>query len=365
MLFKDIYKNKKILVTGNTGFKGSWLTAWLLELKADVYGISINIPTNPSHFGKAGLGQKINHFEADICDLEQVIKIISEVKPDFVFHLAAQPLVRLSYEQPILTITTNILGSANILEALRKVNSPCNVVMITSDKSYDNVEWVWGYRESDDLGGKDPYSASKAGAEMAIKTYAHAFFRSVSSKVKVAVGRAGNVIGGGDWASDRIIPDCIRAWSQNLCADIRNSSSTRPWQHVLEPLSGYLLLGQKLAEDANLNGEAFNFGPNPNQNHSVEQLILEMKKHWTDSNWKKVSIEDQSHEANMLKLCCDKALHEISWRPVMSFEETVNYTIKWYMHYYQKPNKNIFDFTRNQIESYVELATMRKLAWSI
>ena len=330
MLFKDIYRNKKILVTGNTGFKGSWLTAWLLEMQADVYGISIDIPTNPSHFEKAGLGQKINHFEADICDLKQVINIISEVRPDFVFHLAAQPLVRLSVEQPICTLTTNILGSAHILEALRKVNSSCNVVMITSDKSYDNVEWVWGYRESDELGGKDPYSASKAGAEMAIKTYAHSFFRSSSSKVKVVVGRAGNVIGGGDWASDRIIPDCIRAIESKKPIHLRNPFATRPWQHVLDPLSGYLLLAACLREEPSAYGGSWNFGPPSKEVRTVsevaERLVAQFGIGSIDS---KASVE-KHHEARLLQLNCDKAHQLLGWHPRWDFERTLDMTADWY-----------------------------------
>jgi len=362
-LFQGIYKNKKVLVTGNTGFKGSWLIAWLLQLGTEAFGISNGIPTQPSHFESARLDQKIQYFEADICDLEQVKKIIQEVQPDFVFHLAAQSLVRLSYDDPIQTLTTNIIGSAHILEALRQVNHPCNVVMITSDKCYDNVEWTWGYRETDALGGKDPYSASKGGAEFVIKTYAHSYFSDQNSPIKVAVGRAGNVIGGGDWAKDRIVPDCMRTWSQNQSVEIRNPVSTRPWQHVLEPLSGYLVLGQKLAENSKLNGEAFNFGPNPNQNYSVAHLIEEMQKHWSDGSWKDISNPENPHEANLLKLCCDKALHTLDWKSVMDFEETIRYTVDWYRHYYENPNEDIYGFTRTQIEEYTHLAKKRGLSW--
>ena len=364
MLFHNIYKKKKVLVTGNTGFKGSWLTVWLLELGAAVYGVSKDIPTHPSHFEVAKLGNKIRHFEADICEYKQMLKIIQEVQPDFVFHLAAQPLVRLSYEKPIETLHTNILGTAHVLEALREVNHPCNVVIITSDKSYDNVEWTWGYRETDALGGKDPYSASKGGSECVIKTYAHSFFSDNKSRVKVAVGRAGNVIGGGDWAADRIVPDCIKHWAAGKTVKIRSPSSTRPWQHVLEPLSGYLLLGQKLAINSTLNGEAFNFGPYQDQNFSVNHLIDEMKKNWPnvssefDENDKKIT------EANLLKLCCDKALHTFDWVSVLKFEETIRFTVDWYRNFYENPNKEFYHFTKKQIRSYIELATDRKISWT-
>ena len=365
MLFGNIYQNKKVLVTGNTGFKGSWIVAWLLELGAEVYGISVDIPSNPSHFEVAELGQKMNHFEVDICNLEQIKKVIHEVKPNFVFHLAAQSLVRLSYEKPIQTINTNIIGSANILDSLWQANFHCNVVMITSDKCYDNMEWDWGYRETDPLGGKDPYSASKGGAEMAIKTYAYSYFADPKSNIKVAVGRAGNVVGGGDWAKDRIIPDCMRALSKKQSVKIRNPVSTRPWQHVLEPLSGYLLLGQKLAENSSLNGEAFNFGPNPNQNFSVTILLEEMKKNWANVSWKNVANSEKKHEANLLKLCCDKALHILEWVPVMNFEETIQYTVDWYRNYYEKPNKEVYQFTKKQIESYIKLASKKQIVWTI
>jgi CDP-glucose 4,6-dehydratase len=364
-LFKEIYNNKKVLVTGNTGFKGSWLSAWLIELGAEVYGLSVDVPTNPSHFEVTGLSAKMKHFEADICDLGQIEKIINEIQPDFVFHLAAQALVRLSYENPLLTLQTNIMGSAHILEAIRLADHSCNVVMITSDKCYDNVEWTWGYRETDALGGKDPYSASKGGAEIVIKTYAQSFFQDSKNQVKVAVGRAGNVIGGADWANDRIVPDCMKAWSNEESVDIRNPVSTRPWQHVLEPLSGYLVLGQKLAENPALNGEAFNFGPNPNQNYSVARLIEEMQKHWLKVSWKDQSNSESLHEANLLKLCCDKALHKLNWMSIMDFEETIQFTVDWYRHYYENSNEDMYGFTKKQIESYCELASEKKLSWTL
>ena len=267
------FNGKKVLVTGHTGFKGSWLTAWLLRLGSAVVGLSDSIPTSPAHFESAKMDARLSHHIGDVRDLNLVTRLIKEEQPDFVFHLAAQPLVRRSYFDPHLTIETNVMGTANILEALRLTQHPCTAIIVTSDKSYDNVEQIWGYRENDPLGGRDPYSASKGAAELVVKTYAQSYFSAADSPVKVAVGRAGNVIGGGDWAEDRIVPDCVRAWSRGESVEIRHPQATRPWQHVLEPLSGYLLLALSLAHDADLNGEPFNFGPPAQQNYAVAELL--------------------------------------------------------------------------------------------
>lgn len=363
-LFNNVYQNKKVLVTGNTGFKGSWLSAWLLQLGAKVHGISDRIPTVPSHFEEAKLAEQIHYLEVDVCDFDSVQQALVQIQPDFVFHLAAQPLVRLSYAEPLQTLKTNMMGTANILEVLRLIQHPCNAVMITSDKCYDNVEWTWGYRETDALGGKDPYSASKGGAELVIKTYAYSYFADAKSPVKVAVGRAGNVIGGGDWAPDRIVPDCMKSWSKSQKVEIRSPHATRPWQHVLEPLSGYLVLGQKLAENPTLNSEPFNFGPNANQNFTVAELIEEMKKHWSKAEWKDVSDPDQVHEANLLKLCCDKALHTLGWMSTLEFEETIRFTVEWYKYYYESPNLNTLELTLSQISEYTHIAQKRGLLWT-
>jgi len=362
-MFNNIYQDKKVLVTGNTGFKGSWLSIWLLMLGAKVYGLSNGIPTEPSNFNAAKLKNRITYIEKDIRSLYDVKQIINEIKPDFVFHLAAQPLVRLSYNDPTLTIETNVIGTMNVLEALRQVNHRCTAIMITSDKCYDNVEWTWGYREMDALGGKDPYSASKGAAELVIKTYAHSFFNTTESNVKVASVRAGNVIGGGDWAQDRIVPDCVRAWSNEDKVQVRNLAATRPWQHVLEPLSGYLLMGQRLFENPELNGEPFNFGPNADQNYTVGDLIYEMRNYWSGADVEVISDPDnQKKEATLLKLCCDKALHFLSWKPTLNFQETVQFTVEWYRKYYDQ-NENVFDITCNQIEDYVRLASKRQQQW--
>jgi CDP-glucose 4,6-dehydratase len=251
----------------------------------------------------------------------------------------------------------------NILEALRMAQHPCNAVIVTSDKSYDNVEQVWGYRENDALGGKDPYSASKGAAELVIKAYAHSFFSHVDSPVKVTVGRAGNVIGGGDWAEDRIVPDCVRAWSRRDAVEIRYPRATRPWQHVLEPLSGYLMLALSLENDASLNGEPFNFGPPAQQNYTVAELLDEIKKHWPGAEWKDVSGSSPFHEAGLLKLCCDKALHKIGWRPVMDFTETVRLTSSWYRSFYEASDIDVWNLTQRQIVEYEALARDRGAVW--
>lgn len=245
-MYQNWFENKKVLVTGNTGFKGTWLTLWLLKMQAIVIGISKDIPTNPSMFEDIGLIKKINHYFEDIANEDAVKKIIHKEKPDYVFHLATQAIVSESYKNPLDTIKTNVLGTAVLLDSLRLLDSPCTAVIITSDKCYDNVEWCWGYRENDRLGGKDIYSASKAAAENIFKAYYNSFLAKKSENIRIATARAGNVIGGGDWANDRLIPDCIRAWSAGEKVTIRSPESTRPWQHVLEPLSGYLKLAMML-----------------------------------------------------------------------------------------------------------------------
>ena len=274
-MFDNIYKGKKVLVTGHTGFKGSWLTSWLLKLGAEVIGISKDIPTEPSMFKELGLEKKITHFLKDARDLNEVQEVIIKEVPDFVFHLAAQPIVSLSYSNPIETISSNVMGTANILEALRLSNHKCTAIIITSDKAYDNVEQIWGYKEDDHMGGKDIYSGSKGATELIIKSYFYSFFNNDSCNVKLGIGRAGNVIGGGDWAKDRIVVDCMLAWNKGEHVEIRSPKATRPWQHVLEPLSGYLKLGFDLYNDNSLNGEGFNFGPRSEQNRTVQNSTVQ------------------------------------------------------------------------------------------
>jgi CDP-glucose 4,6-dehydratase len=361
----DIYKNKRILITGHTGFKGTWLTTWLLNLGAEVAGYSIGIPTQPSHFQELGLDKKIKHYLGDIRDYNQFFEVCQEFKPEFIFHLAAQPLVRESYSNPRETFEVNMSGTLNVLETIRNMSDVVKVgIIITSDKCYDNVEWIYGYREDDKLGGEDPYSGSKGAAELISKSYMHSFFKT--GFPNLATVRAGNVIGGGDWAKDRIVPDIVRSWSEGNGVEIRSPYSTRPWQHVLEPLSGYLCLGVDLYDSESENrNESFNFGPDSRVNKNVGELIDEMKELWPNSpGWINKYIEDGKREANLLKLCCDKANIILKWYPVMGFEETIDFTISWYLNFYNKGG-SVYDFTREQIELYTQKAKDLKLTWAI
>lgn len=357
------FHGKTALITGHTGFKGAWLTAWLKQLGAKVVGIALDPPSVPSHFSAAHLTEGMIDLRIDIRDRASLEDAIVAAQPDFVFHLAAQALVRRSYEDPIETWQTNVLGTLHVLEALRKLDKPCAAVIITSDKCYDNVEWVWGYRESDAMGGPDPYSASKGAAELAIRSHIKSYFPKETSKVRIASARAGNVIGGGDWAADRIVPDCVKAWSTDNLVELRNPYSTRPWQHVLEPLSGYLSLAIALSQQPELHGEPFNFGPQAQQNHSVLELVQQMALHWEQVRWKDVSnLVAGPYESGLLKLNCDKALHYLHWRAVMGFEDTVRMTAEWYRSYYQQPAK-IAATTQLQIEAYTLIAKQQGLPW--
>ncbi len=365
MNLKRIFKGKRVIITGHTGFKGSWLSIWLEQLGAIVTGVSIDVPSQPSHFDTTNLSMQLDDRRIDIRDSSAIKILIKEIQPDFVFHLAAQALVRPSYDRPLETITTNAIGSANILEALRTLKKKVVAIMITSDKAYDNVEWVWGYKETDRLGGKDPYSASKGMAELAIRTYIESFFNKPDSNVRIGIARAGNVIGGGDWATDRIVPDCMNAWSNGETVDIRSPYATRPWQHVLEPLGGYLALAVNLSNYSKNHGEAYNFGPESNQNHPVSELIDEMSYYWDQVQWNDVSQSvGHVHEAGLLKLNCDKALFDLNWHPTLKFKETVRMTVEWYKYYYQNQGLSMYDFTVNQIDEYSRLANSRCVDWA-
>ncbi|MCD0486943.1 CDP-glucose 4,6-dehydratase [Pedobacter sp. MC2016-14] len=364
-MFNGIYKDKKVLVTGHTGFKGGWLCLWLKSMGAEVFGISDEVYTSPSLFEVAGLEREMTSQLADIRDLEQMKKLIQEIKPDFLFHMAAQPIVKKAFEEPVDTFTTNIIGTANILEALRVADFPCIAVMITSDKCYDNVEWVWGYRETDHLGGKDPYSASKGAAELIIKTYYHTYFKK-DQRIKMSSVRAGNVIGGGDWADSRIVPDCFRAWASGEKVIIRSPDATRPWQHVLEPLSGYLRTGELLAAtEGKINGEAYNFGPPTDQNYTVLDLLKELALNWNEEDKDILQIEDAKFpESGLLKLNIDKALYDQQWTPTLNFKETAAFTSDWYKHYYQEGPESMLDFTGKQIDAYIKVAEEKGLLWA-
>lgn len=351
------FQNSNVLITGHTGFKGSWLSLILLELKAKVTGISKGIPTIPSNFVASKLESQIKHLVQDITDTARLTKVIQETQPDFIFHLAAQPLVRHSINEPVETWNANALGTISLLESVKTLKKDCIIICITSDKVYKNQEWAWGYRETDVLGGYDPYSASKAAAELAISSYAHTFF--YDNNIKIGIGRAGNVIGGGDWSVDRIVPDCIKSWIQNKNVDIRNPHSTRPWQHVLEPLFGYLTLALKLKKDRKFHGEAFNFGPIDRNNHTVSELVIEMSKYWKNLYWKDVSVDQvKKNESKLLKLNCDKAKLDLGWESIWDFETTVKHTSKWYRSFYELENS--LDLSVEQINLYIEQAINKK-----
>ncbi len=333
------YKGKKVLVTGHTGFKGSWLTLWLKELGANVFGYALDPPTNPSLFELLDLEKEIDHEIGDIRDIDRLKKSLQRIKPDIIFHLAAQSIVGQSYENPLETVQVNALGTANLLEAVRQTGLALAMVLITSDKCYQNNEWHFGYRETDVLGGYDPYSASKAAAEIFIDSWRNSFFDPSKIKehgVRVASTRAGNVIGGGDWGKN-LVPDCIRDLQNNTFITVRNPHSTRPWQHVLEPLSGYLQLGGKLLDTSNENVaefcEAFNFGPHVANNKTVKQVVEEIIEKWGSGSWKWISPENAKYESSLLNLSIDKAYHKLGWFPKWNFSETIAHTVEWYQNF--------------------------------
>ena len=435
--FGGIYRGKRVLVTGHTGFKGGWLAEWLLGLGAEVTGFALPPATQPSLFDQLGLASRLRHVVGDVRDLSAVRRVLEETKPDFVFHLAAQPLVRLSYDQPVETYATNIMGTVNVLEALRlyqaelksqveveskgtnpdsglklkPATSSCGrviaAVMITTDKCYENKEWVHSYREEDPMGGYDPYSSSKGAAELVIAAYRRSYFSSSSSAgsssgvlpvVRVASARAGNVLGGGDWAMDRIVPDAIRALQSGQPIPVRNKVATRPWQHVLEPLSGYMHLASELAKTVqvasssssvgaaktvqvsssslanagNLNGElerlkalcgAFNFGPALTSNRTVVDLVQEILKH-RPGRWEDKSDPKAVHEAKLLNLATDKAYHFLGWRPAWNFEQTLEKTITWYCQVEAHP-ASVDTVTLQHIADYQKAARELGLPWTI
>lgn len=371
-IFQGVYKGRRVLVTGHTGFKGTWLTTWLLSLGAEVAGYSLPEPTsNPSNFAVLSLEKRIKHYQGDIRDLQKLSSAFAEFKPEIVFHLAAQALVRQSYAEPALTFETNAMGSLNVLEAARKSPELKALVMITSDKCYRNDEWVYGYRESDHLGGEDPYSASKACAEIIIHSYFKSFYAPANNGPSAASVRAGNVIGGGDWAVDRIVPDCARAYAADEAVNIRSPWATRPWQHVLEPLSGYLLVGAKLflKEEGpmSVNGEAFNFGPPAEVNQNVAAVVDALSTHWPgfESQMDREGTAGKK-ECTLLKLCCDKAQAHLGWRACLQFGETIEFTADWYKTYYGKSGHKVdmYDYTLEQIQEYTQKARERGLGWT-
>ena len=361
-MFNKIYHNRKVLITGHTGFKGSWLALWLLQMGAKVTGYSLQPPTEPNHFNLLNLD--INSVIGDVRDINKLKQLFKEQKPEVVFHLAAQAIVRQSYVEPVETFASNIMGTVNVLEAAKACKSVRAVVIVTSDKCYENKEWLWGYRENDALGGYDPYSASKGCAEIVTNCWRNSFFNlkdyGKKHETLIASARAGNVIGGGDWAQDRLIPDIMRAVNQNEKVQIRNPHATRPWQHVLEPLSGYLLLGQKLLEGGKEYAEAWNFGPSENENVSVGEIVRQIKEIWPRINYEIHQITNQPHEAGMLRLDCSKARTQLQWFPVWAGKETIVKTAEWYRNFYESGKV----LSMHHLNCYVESAKSKNFAWA-
>ena len=351
-IFKKYFQNKKVIITGHTGFKGSWLALWCTLLGAKVYGISKKLIENPSHYKKLGIKRNISDIMIDIRNQKKVKKIFQQIKPDYIFHLAAQSLVKKSFNKPLYTFETNTLGTLNILEAFTSLKNRCHAVIITSDKSYKNLEIKRGYNERDLLGGDDPYSGSKGAAELVINSYFKSFIK-LKKNLSINVTRAGNVIGGGDWSRDRVVPDCIKSWSKNKLVKIRNPKSTRPWQHVLEVIRGYLqcaILGKKFK--SKLNGEIFNFGPKKNQNKSVMELVKQMQKNLIKVKLK-IKKEKGKKESNLLKLNSNKAKKILKWEPILNFQESVKLTALWYKQFYN--NKiSCYNLSKKQILFYEE-----------
>ena len=350
---KSVFSGKAVWLSGHTGFKGSWLAHWLLEMGAEVHGYALSPDESPCLFEQLNLAKRLRHRVSDLRDAAAVRSSIAECRPDFVFHLAAQALVRRSFEDPVSTYHTNVLGTIHVLEALRGLDKPCAAVFVTTDKCYDNREWLHGYREEDPLGGVDPYSSSKGAAEIAIASWRRSFFKG--HPVRVASARAGNVIGGGDWACDRIVPDCVRALSRSKPVGVRNRTATRPWQHVLEPLGGYLWLAAVLAQptlrpyDRELFASAFNFGPGLDSNRTVKDLVVEVLKHWP-GEWEDQSEPNAVHEAKLLNLAIDKAHHLLGWKPVWTFEQAIAATIRWYRAV--QAHEDVIALTTTQIADY-------------
>lgn len=372
MIFTNTFNGKTVLVTGHTGFKGSWLCEWLLLVGANVVGYALEPPTEPSHFVQLDLGKHLTaDLRGDVRDLDKLQSTIRETKPDFIFHLAARPIVRLAFVEPFDTITSNIVGTLNVLEAVRREKHQCILIMITTDKCYENREWLYSYREDDILGGQDPYSASKACAEILISAYRRSYFTDPMTTppqptTPVASVRAGNVIGGGDWARYRIVPDSVRNLENGKPIPVRNKTSSRPWQHVLEPLSGYLLLAAEIFRCIHSTDKsdsrrlcdlcsAFNFGPNLSSNKTVADVVQEILKHWR-GEWLDQPDPHAPYEAGKLHLSTDKSFHILGWQPHWEFPKAIEETIGWYSQTSQRKADHDFvrQLTRSQIRSYGE-----------
>lgn len=358
--FNGVYQNKAVLVTGHTGFKGSWLCLWLKQLGANVIGLSKDIPSSPSHFELLNIG--ITDLRGDVADANTVRSVMQTYKPDVVFHMAAQALVRYSYSHPSETFRSNVMGTVEMLNNALAEDAVKAFVNITSDKAYENREWVWGYRENDPMGGFDPYSASKGCAELVTSSFRNSFF-SKTNKL-LASARAGNVIGGGDWAADRLVPDICKAAAEKQIVKIRNPHATRPWQHVLEPLSGYLLLGQKLLEGDKAAAEGWNFGPADENTCDVKRVVDALAKHWPNVRYEIDDKGEKPHEANLLRLDCSKAHQRLQWKSVWNFDQTVEKTAAWYRDFYAAPEAFTVERSLEDLSAYTKEASSKKLVWT-
>lgn len=333
---RAFWQGKRVLVTGHTGFKGGWLSLWLQQLGADITGYALTPPTNPNLFEVAQVGAGMHSIIADIRDAETLGKEMLLAKPDIVFHLAAQSLVRRSYQEPVATYATNVMGTVHLLEAVRQTDTVRAVVNITSDKCYENRDWLWGYRESDPMGGYDPYSSSKGCAELVTDAYRKSYFHPAKYKehgVAIATGRAGNVIGGGDWAEDRLIPDILRAFEASQSATIRSPNAIRPWQHVLEPLGAYLTLAERLYSEGSAYAEGWNFGPVDEDARPVQWIVEQLSQSWGNGASWKLDNKSQPHEANHLKLDCSKARAKLGWRPKYALPQALTKIVEWHKSY--------------------------------
>jgi CDP-glucose 4,6-dehydratase len=365
----QVYKGMPVLITGHTGFKGSWLSIWLRELGAKVIGYSIDLPTQPNNFELCGLGGKIIDIRGDVRDYDQIEQVIRKYSPRIVFHLAAQPIVLLSYDYPKETLDVNVAGTINVLEALRKTRATGAFVGVTSDKCYEDQNMIWGYRENDPLGGFDPYSTSKAMAELAIASYRNSFFPPAKygdHGMAVASVRAGNVIGGGDFAEFRIVPDCMKALMKGKPIIVRNPASVRSWQHVLVPLSGYLLLGAELTAQGAKFSSAWNFGPSEVQPITTEAVVGQAIRCWGSGKWIHKPLTHTKKETEVLKLNWEKAANQLNWQPAYPWEKAIAQTVDWFKAY-QKHRKNkkgdLYPVCVKQIQDYMEEAKKKRMAW--
>ena len=368
-MFGGVYAGRTVLVTGHTGFKGAWLSLWLTRLGARVVGYSLAPPTTPSLYDLAEVGERIVHVHGDVRDADAMRAALDAHRPEIVFHLAASALVRSSYDSPLETFATNVMGTLTLLDAIRRSGSACAVVAVSTDKCYENREWEYAYRESDALGGHDPYSASKGAMEIGLAAMRRSYFDApgATARVRIASARAGNVIGGGDWSVDRLVPDLVRAIGRGDVLRIRSPGAVRPWQHVLEPLSGYLTLGARLFEDDDPSlASAWNFGPSAHSHARVDELLAIAVRAWGEGRWEVAGADSARHEASLLRLACDKAYAHLAWRPVWELSISVERTVSWYRQYLARPDdgRALRAACESDLERYERDASRLGLAWT-